>query len=109
MNELAATESELDDDQIDRPKLTYKRKGSRHGHSRSRTPSEGETMARAAMYGSASEGGLDLSGGHGQHPNGDDWADEEPFHRPKLSYGGGLRSSSRRSSTGSESGRRSST
>ncbi|CAM9564997.1 unnamed protein product [Laminaria digitata] len=111
MRELAATESELDDDQIDRPKLTYKRRNSRHGHSRStsRTPSEGEAMARSAMYGSGAEGGLDLSGGHGHHPNGDDWADEEPFHRPKLSYGGGLRSSSRRSATASESGRRSST
>lgn len=108
MGDLAATESELDDDQIDRPKLTYKRKSSRHGHSRSRTPSEGEAMARS-MYGSSAEGGLDVSGGAG-HPNGDDWGDEEPFHRPKLSYGGGLRSSSsRRSSTNSEPGRRSST
>lgn len=112
---MAATESELDEDEeepFERPKLSYKskKKSARSGsasfsgrpaaaapvdaydgedvpattlnvmHSRNSSRSH-VTVPTAAVYGSGVGGG---GGGGGE--NGDE---EEPFERPKLSYGGG--------------------
>lgn len=86
MNDFVATESELDDEQINRPKLSYKKKNGRHR--RTRTPPE---------VSSATDEGLALEMPE-VNPDGGKWGDEEPYCRPKLSYGGGLASASKRGS-----------
>lgn len=99
MSDFAATESELDDDDhINRPKLSYKKKSARHG--RTRTPPDAAGVANALVRGrsrsNVEEGTIEAPV---VNPDGDDWGDEEPYSRPKLSYGGGLLSASSRKSS----------
>lgn len=94
----AATESEQDEQPVVRPKLSYKKKGSSR-HYRSKSSHEVGPRS-AAKSPSQSVGGFesDLRVPH-TNPDGDDWGDEEPYARPKLSYSaGGSLSSSRRGS-----------
>lgn len=99
-DEQAATESELDEEYVDRPKLSYKRKSSRSSIARSVFATADGPPTQNTMHavefrsvGGGRGGKTGETDGDGDSEGGGD-DDDEPYERPKLSYGGGLRSGS---------------
>lgn len=68
-------------DDINRPKLSYRTSAR---HSRTHTPPEVHTSH-------ATDEEIPPV-----NPDGEEWGDEEPYARPKLTYGAGLASNSKR-------------
>ncbi|CAM9566461.1 unnamed protein product [Ectocarpus sp. 6 AP-2014] len=95
-DEQAATESEIDEEYVDRPKLSYKKKSSRSSVARSvfataDGPST-QNAIHAVQFRSVGGGRRGKAGETDGDSDGGGEDDDEPYERPKLSYGGGLRS-----------------
>ncbi|CAM9353198.1 unnamed protein product, partial [Ectocarpus sp. 8 AP-2014] len=97
-DEQAATESEIDEEYVDRPKLSYKKKSSRSSVARSVfATADGpptQNAIHAVQFRSVGGGRGGKAGETDGDSDGGGEDDDEPYERPKLSYGGGLRSGS---------------